>query len=62
MEPQNYISGAGVVPGIDGPYGIDRYSKDLAFELYAPIPEPSSIVLIGLGSVCLLAIRRRKLL
>ena len=64
MEPQHYNDA-------DGPfwlyepnlaYGDLPYaSKDLAFELYA-IPEPSSIVLIGLGTVCLLAIRRRKFL
>lgn len=47
-------------PGVDGPYEIGDYSKDLAFALYAPIPEPSTIVLLGLGAVCLMAIRLRR--
>ena len=46
--------------GWDMPYDVtELYSKDLAFALYA-VPEPSSIVLIGMAAVCLLAIRRRK--
>jgi hypothetical protein len=41
--PQHYID------GIDGPTGISQYSKDLAFELYTTVPEPISVVLLGLG-------------
>jgi hypothetical protein len=54
FQPTNYID------GVDGPGdfidplgtiaipGIQRFSKDLAFELYT-VPEPSSFVLMGLG-------------
>ena len=62
MWPTHYVDGwdgPGMEPDIPDFPGIGMFSKDLAFELYA-IPEPSSIVLIGLGTVCLLAIRRRR--
>jgi hypothetical protein len=41
--------GANVVPGFQG---ISKYSKDLAFELFTVVPEPTCFVLLG---VCLLA-------
>ena len=43
----------------DGPDVIQQYSKDLAFELYT-IPEPSSLMLIGLGTLALAAAHRRR--
>jgi hypothetical protein len=59
MTPQNYIQIAGAVP-IDGPPGIQQFSKDLAFELYTtPVPEPSTIVLFGLGGLGLVRLYRR---
>jgi hypothetical protein len=45
---------------IDGPTGIGQFSKDLAFELYT-VPEPASIVLLGLGAAGLAALRWRRL-
>jgi hypothetical protein len=43
----------------DGPPGIGEFSKDLAFELYTTVPEPS---VIGLAAVAMagLVIRRRR--
>ena len=43
---------------LDGPDGISQYSKDLAFELYT-IPEPATMLLLGLGGVTTLLRRRR---
>lgn len=43
--PQNYID------NVDGPVGIGNFSKDLAFELYTVVPEPSSIVMLSFGVV-----------
>lgn len=51
--PQNYIlpwDGPAAVPGTTFP-GIDSFSKDLAFSLYTRTPEPSTFVLLGLGSL-----------
>lgn len=61
-DPQFYVDGVdGPGPGVTSAGvthgGIGQFSKDLAFELFT-IPEPASIMLIGLG-VCLLARRRR---
>lgn len=39
MAPTNYLD------DIDGPPGIRVFSKDLAFELYTIVPEPSAIML-----------------
>jgi hypothetical protein len=52
-QPQHYLSPA------DGPEVISQYSKDLAFELYTRVPEPSTLLLMGLGSLALVAARRR---
>ena len=52
--PQNYI-----FPW-DGPDIIGQFSKDLAFELYTRIPEPTSLMLIGLGAIALTATCRRR--
>ena len=53
--PQSYQ------PNVDGPPEIGLFSKDLAFVLYSePVPEPSTILFLALGSACLAAIRRRR--
>jgi hypothetical protein len=55
--PQNYID------GIDGPLspgGIGQFSKDLAFELYTIVPEPSSMVLFCVGAMACVRLRRRR--
>ena len=46
--PLNYTFTPGAVP-IDGPPGIQNFSEDLSFRLYT-VPEPSTIVLLGLGA------------
>ena len=43
----------------DGPTEIERYSKDLAFELYT-VPEPATMGLLGIGAVSMLIRRRRR--
>src|SRR5262245_50735873 len=53
--PQHYI-----FPW-DGPDNIQQFSKDLAFELYTRIPEPTSLMLIGIGAFALGAVCRRRL-
>lgn len=52
-QPQNYID------FVDGPQGIGNYSKDLAFELYTVVPEPTSIGLLSMTALTALT-RRRK--
>ncbi|HEX5444328.1 MAG TPA: PEP-CTERM sorting domain-containing protein [Pirellulales bacterium] len=49
-RPENYISIPGAVP-IDGPPGIENFSKDLAFELFTRVPEPSTVALASIGAV-----------
>ena len=46
----------------DGPAGIDQFGKDLAFRLHTMVaaPEPSTFVLLGLGSVAFLIVMRRR--
>ena len=54
MIPQNYIA----------PWDLpsqfhNQFSKDLAFELYTPVPEPTGVALIAFGIVATLGWRRR---
>jgi hypothetical protein len=60
-KPESYIFTPGAVP-IDGPPGIENFSKDLAFELYT-IPEPAAVMLFGAGAIGLglAAWKRRRL-
>ena len=59
-HPEKYIFIPGAVP-IDGPPGIEQFSKDLAFELYT-VPEPGSLAILALGALglCLTAWKRRR--
>ena len=44
-----------------GETGIGFHSKDLAFELYTySIPEPASMMLLGIGMFAACAVRRRR--
>jgi hypothetical protein len=60
MTPQNYlfVNSAGVGP-IDGPQGIQNFSKDLAFTLYTRVPEPASCLLMTIGLAAVASFRRR---
>ena len=59
FQPTHYLDGIdGPGPGAFGEPGIAQYSKDLAFELYTSVPEPTSFVLMLLG-VTLAATWRR---
>ena len=51
--PQAYIA------PLDGPDGIQNFSKDLAFELYT-IPEPAGLALMSLGALVLVACRCKR--
>jgi hypothetical protein len=51
-QPQNYL-----FPW-DGPEDIRSFSKDLAFELYTRIPEPSAVALMIIAIVALVSLRR----
>jgi hypothetical protein len=44
----------------DGPEPIAQFSKDLAFELYTRVPEPSTLLLMGFGGLALCAAFRRR--
>lgn len=48
--PQNYVYQTPGAIGVDGPQGIQAFSKDLAFELYT-VPEPAAVALFGAGAV-----------
>lgn len=50
--PQRYL------PPWDGPSIIGQYSKDLAFELYTRVPEPSTFALILFGMAACAMVRR----
>jgi hypothetical protein len=50
----NYLTGIDITPNITTPM-----SKDLAFALYTAVPEPSTLVLLGIGVVALLKASRR---
>ena len=55
FAPTNYL------PGIDvPPNSTELFSKDLAFGLYTNVPEPSTLVLLGLGVLGLVFARRRR--
>jgi hypothetical protein len=54
------IPGEKYVLPYDGPPGSVPLSKDLAFVLYTQVPEPSTIVLLGLGAMALAVSRRRR--
>jgi hypothetical protein len=45
---------------VDGPDSIGQFSKDLAFELYTRVPEPSTMLLMTLAGVALAAVYRRR--
>jgi len=60
-QPTHYldgIDGPGAVAGTNFP-GIGRFSKDLAFEIYTAVPEPTSIVLASLSAVAMVGWLRR---
>ena len=40
FEPTTYVD------NVDGPTGISSYSKDLAFQLYTVVPEPTSMAVV----------------
>ena len=52
--PENYI------PPWDGPSIIGQFSKDLAFELYTQVPEPSTLGLMILTTVAITVVQRRR--
>jgi hypothetical protein len=63
MSPQHYLDGIDGPPGvIAGTQGISRFSKDLAFAIYAiQIPEPATCLLTIIGLASVLTYRRRAL-
>ncbi len=60
MTPTNYLDGIdGPAGGAVGALGIGAFSKDLAFELYTIVPEPSTCLLTVLGLAGVTWFRRR---
>jgi hypothetical protein len=45
---------------IDGPQGISAFSKDLAFELYTIVPEPTAGALLAAGLLGMVLVRRSR--
>jgi hypothetical protein len=60
MSPTHYIDGLDG-PGLPGAIGIGQFSKDLAFELYTVVPEPTTGLLFACACFGALFTRRRKL-
>ena len=62
MMPTHYLDFIdGPANGFPGETGIGFHSKDLAFELYTySIPEPASMMLLGIGMFAACAVRRRR--
>lgn len=54
FSPQRYLD------NIDGPQGINQFSKDLAFELYTFVPEPATCMLLVPGLLGIAACRRSR--
>jgi len=62
MLPQRYMDGTdGPASSMPGAQGISFFSKDLAFELYTTVPEPSSCLLLVMGLAGLVTRRRSAL-
>jgi PEP-CTERM motif len=61
MSPTFYMGGTdGPITGqIPGQLGIDFHSKDLAFNLYTTVPEPTTGLLMAIGLAGMFAARRR---
>jgi len=62
MRPTSYVNwvdGPGPIDGTNFP-GIGAYSKDLAFALFTPVPEPSTCALLTLGLASLAVYRWRR--
>jgi hypothetical protein len=57
MLPTHYVDGLDG-PGIPGALGIARFSKDLSFELYTVVPEPTTC-LLSIVAMAGLVFRRR---
>ena len=59
MSPTHYLDGIdGPASSMPGAQGISFFSKDLAFELYTTVPEPSSCLLVVIGLAGLVTRRR----
>jgi hypothetical protein len=57
-SPQFYVDGLDG-PGVAGAPGISHFSKDLAFQLYTSVPEPSTYLMAISGCFGLALIRRQ---
>ena len=61
MQPTHYLDGIdGPGGAIPGQLGIGQFSKDLAFELYTVVPEPTTCMLMMLG-LAATAMRRQRI-